>query len=437
MARAGGGLRAGVAVTCAALAVTGCAGRPADLVGHTSAARPSASATSAPLRSAATTSAGEATTQPSPSAEATPSVSRSVLAGAAAGADQAKYAVATPGPLTQRLLTPDLLITSSRPLPTSVRRRVAATRGVDSAMTMSLASLSANGRTLSIAAADPATFRRFTSPASAESDAVWQRVAGGEIAVDPSTPRRLEDPAGFVRLGATQQSPVVHIGAYAPLVQNSAITGVVNRKRGDELGIPRDNAMLVSTGSQTPSAVRGRLTWLLGPRTTLETLAVEFAPVSRTAVLSGQSVSSAVGTFTYTPHADGTVTPEASWVRAYIRTEQMPIIGPVTGNKGMLPQLRAALDDVVRSGLAPQIHPGEYGGCYVPRFIANDPAKGLSLHSFGIAVDLNVPGNLRGTVGAMDRRVVAIFKKWGFAWGGDWNYTDPMHFEMASVVKVG
>jgi hypothetical protein len=92
---------------------------------------------------------------------------------------------------------------------------------------------------------------------------------------------------------------------------------------------------------------------------------------------------------------------------------------------------------VVRTGLASKIHPSEYGGCYVPRFIANDPAKGLSLHSFGIAVDLNVPGNERGTVGQMDRQVVAIFKKWGFAWGGDWNYTDPMHFEMAKVVKVG
>jgi hypothetical protein len=114
----------------------------------------------------------------------------------------------------------------------------------------------------------------------------------------------------------------------------------------------------------------------------------------------------------------------------------MPILGSVTGNKGMLPQLRAALQEVVARGLAGAIHPGEYGGCFVPRFIARDPAKGLSLHSWGMAVDLNVPGNLRGTSGQMDRRVVAIFKKWGFAWGGDWNYTDPMHFELATVVRV-
>ncbi len=395
---------------CAVLLVTGCQQQQKDTLEHTSADK---------------------------TAEATPSAQRSAPAAATAGTDLAKYAMPTPGPLHQRLLTPDLLITSSRTIPDLVRRRVAATRGVDSAMTMSLASLSANGRTLQIVAADPAQFRRFTSVASAQSDAVWQRVAGGEIAVDPATPRGLEDPKGFLRLGAAEDSPVVHIGAYAPLVQNSQITGVVNEKRGDQLGIPHDNAMLVSTGRLTPSAVTGRLKKALGAETTMQTLAIEFANVSRTAVLSGQSVSSAVGTFKYTPHPNGTVTPEASWVRAYIRTEEMPIIGRVTGNKGMLPQLRAALDEVVRTGLASKIHPNEYGGCYVPRYIANDPAKGLSLHSFGIAVDLNVPGNQRGTVGQMDRQVVAIFKKWGFAWGGDWNYTDPMHFEMAKVVKVG
>jgi hypothetical protein len=54
-----------------------------------------------------------------------------------------------------------------------------------------------------------------------------------------------------------------------------------------------------------------------------------------------------------------------------------------------------------------------------------------------MAVDLNVPGNLRGTLGQLDRRVVAIFEKWGFAWGGNWSYTDPMHFEMNRVVEVG
>jgi D-alanyl-D-alanine carboxypeptidase len=130
------------------------------------------------------------------------------------------------------------------------------------------------------------------------------------------------------------------------------------------------------------------------------------------------------------------VSPDPDWVRSYITTETVPILGSVTCNRGMLPQLRAALDEVVAQGLSGSIHASEYGGCYVPRFIGHNPASGLSLHTWGIAVDLNVPGNQRGTAGEMDRRVVAIFERWGFAWGGRWRYTDPMHFEMNRVVGV-
>jgi hypothetical protein len=412
MRGAGGAVRACAALLCLSFAVAGCS-HGTDTLESTSAER----------------SAGPAAT-PSGSPGATASSS---VAGSPA---PTRYAVAAPGSLTAPLLTPDLLVTSSTTIPDAVRRRVAAVRGVRHLMSMSFASLSANGRTLTLAAADPGQFRRFTQYDSARSDAVWRRVAGGEVAVEPSLPRKLEDPAGYLQLGTSDQAPAVHIGAFAPLVNQ--ISAVVNYKRARQLGMPQGNALLVSTGELSPSAVAGRLRKVLGPDITLQTLATEFDVDARqTAVLSGTSVSSAVGTFNYTPHPDGTITPDPRWVHAYIRRETMPIIGEVTGNKGMLPQLRAALDEVVASHLADKIHPGEYGGCYVPRFIAHDPAKGLSLHSWGIAVDLNVPGNLRGTVGQMDRRVVAIFKRWGFAWGGDWNYTDPMHFEMDRVVRVG
>ena len=117
-----------------------------------------------------------------------------------------------------------------------------------------------------------------------------------------------------------------------------------------------------------------------------------------------------------------------------MRTIEMPIIGSVTGNIVMLPQLRAALNEVVTRGLSKKIY--TYDGCYVPRFIAHDPSKGLSFHTYGTAIDLNAKDNYRGIAGKMDRQVVAIFKKWGFAWGGDWNYTDPMHFELAKLVKA-
>ena len=72
----------------------------------------------------------------------------------------------------------------------------------------------------------------------------------------------------------------------------------------------------------------------------------------------------------------------------------------------------------------------------MPRFIGRDPSRGLSFHTYGTAIDLNAADNYRGIAGAMDRTVVSIFKRWGFAWGGDWNYTDPMHFELAQLRKA-
>lgn len=409
------GRRSCALLVCLALALTGCSTGDEDPIERTAAS---------PRSPAATGSADHPARAPT-------------SAPPAAAPDAAnRFAVANPGRLRAPLRTADILVTSSRTIPAAVRRRVEAVPGVGAALPISLAALSANGRTLSIAAADPGELRRFMPYGSAVSDAMWRRVAGGEVAVDPSLPPRLEDPKGFLRLGTSEQAPAVHIGAYAPLVRQ--ISAVVNDKRARQLGMPESNALLVSTGELTPSAVTSRLEAVLGPDLTMQTLALEFNPdVLSTAVLSGGSVSSAVGTFTYVPHADGSITPDRGWVTGYIRRETVPILGEVTCNKGMLPQLRGALTEVVQRGLAAAVRRGEYGGCYVPRFIAHDPAKGLSLHSWGMAVDLNVPGNLRGSVGEIDRRVVAIFKRWGFAWGGDWSYTDPMHFEMNRVVRPG
>ncbi len=361
---------------------------------------------------------------------------------------EASYAVKTPGRFRPPLRTADLLVTASDTLPDGLVARIRRIRGVQALVPFSYAAASVNGRTLTLAAADPAAFRAFTPDATAQAQFVWDRLAGGEAAVDVSTDKRLVGKGDLVRLGSREDSPVVHVGAYAPLVQRAfklttrpVAQVVVNPKRGEQLGLPERNALLISTGSLTPSLVKKQIERLLRARHdeagAVQLLAREFDTASQTAVLAGTSVSDAVGTFGYTNGPDGTVVPDRRWVAGYIRTEQVPLLGNVTCNKAFIPQLRAALTEIVRSGLAASIHPGEYAGCYYPRYIGRNSSNGLSLHSWGIAVDLNVPGNQRGTVGEMDRRVVAIMKKWGMAWGGDWNYTDPMHFEMNRVVRPG
>ena len=354
----------------------------------------------------------------------------------------ASYAVEPPGPF-KGLSRSDVLITATESLPDKLVERIRKVRGVETALPISVGSASIDGRTLMVAAVDPGSFREFTPDVTARADWVWERVAGGEVAVDSDLDRKLIDKKDMIQLGSGEDAPEVHVGAIAPLIKRSAgtpaeqpvIQAVVNEKRGEQIGIQEQNAILVDTGQYTPSELKDEFKKILGDRATMQVLALEFDNFGQVAALTGESVPDAVGTFTYTNGPDGTIIPDQGWVKEYIRTELVPILGTVTCNKGVLPQLRGALTQIELEGLAKEIRPEQYAGCYYPRYIGRDPSNGLSMHSWGIAVDLNVPTNLMGTKGDMHPRIVQIFKQWGFAWGGDWNYTDPMHFEMAEVVR--
>lgn len=342
-----------------------------------------------------------------------------------------EHAVDPPGPRKGRLVYADLMIKNKTALDPELIERINAAAGVKRSLVLSLGNVGIENRVINIGAVDPSTYRNFTVAASAELQEQWDRVAGGELAIDKALGKKLQDKAGFVKLGNDEDAPEVHIGAYAPQVPQ--IDAVVNKMWGEELGIPTDNAMLIYTDRDSPRVVMEALQKIVGDDAAVSILGPDLDPgAQQIAVLTGGSVASAVGTFRYTVLGGGRIAPEQSWVTANIRTEPVPILGNVTCHKVIFPQLRAALLEIQSTGLADEIHPGEYAGCYYPRYIAN--TQQLSLHSFGIALDLNVPGNQRGTFGEMNRAVVAIFKKWGFAWGGDWGYTDPMHFEMNQIV---
>ncbi|WP_310530267.1 M15 family metallopeptidase [Nocardioides sp.] len=341
------------------------------------------------------------------------------------------HAVDPPGPRKGALVLADLMIKARTALDPDVIEQINALKSVKSSLVLSLGDVGIENRVINIAAVDPSTYRNFTVRESAELQEQWDRVAGGEVALEKKLAKQLQDKAGYLKLGNDEDAPDVHIGAYAPQVPQ--IDAVVNELWGEELGVPTDNAMLINTGINSPRFVMKDLQRIVGDDAAVSILGPNLDPgAQQTAVLTGGSVAAAVGTFRYTVLAAGRIAPEQSWVAANIRTEQVPILGNVTCHKVIFPQLRAALLEIQSTGdLAQEIHPGEYAGCYYPRYIAG--TQQLSLHSFGIAFDLNVPGNQRGTVGEMSRAVVAIFKRWGFAWGGDWGYTDPMHFEMNAI----
>jgi hypothetical protein len=349
----------------------------------------------------------------------------------------AENAVEEPGPLKDRLYRPDMLIFSRKELSDATVKRIKALREVAEVEPIGLGQVTIENRALTVAAVDAATYRRFTPRASAHSQEVWDRLAGGELAVRKALGTRLQDDDGNIALGSGADAPVVHIGAYAPQV--TTIDMVVNTEWVDDLeGMVFGNGLLVSTEGFDPSTIRKQVERIAGRQASVQRLDIAARlgldpSAVQTAFLTGGSIASVVGTFNYTVLGGGRIAPDPAWVSANITSDSVPILGTVTCHWALLPQLRAALQEVVDRGLASEIHPDEYAGCYYPRFIAGSTT--LSNHSFGLALDLNVPGNQRGTVGEMNREVVAIFEKWGFAWGGYWGYTDPMHFELAQIVE--
>ncbi len=345
-------------------------------------------------------------------------------------------AVDPPGPMKGAVQPADVLIFNQKPLSESLIKRIKGLRNVAAMETFGLGNVVIENRALNVAAVDPATFRRFTPTETAQLQEAWDRVAGGELSITPSLGRRFQDKNGEVALGSAEDAPSIHIGAFVP--QTIRIDAVVNEKWAEELDMELGNAVLLSTGAKAPESVRKPLQRIVGKKASIQNLDIAARlgldpQASYAAVLTSGSAADLVGTFNYTVIGGGRIAPDPAWVAANISTEVMPIIGSMTCHREIFPQLRAALEEVISRGLAGELHPDEYAGCYYPRFIAGTTT--LSNHSFGLAMDFNVPGNQRGTVGEMDRGVVAIFKKWGFAWGGDWNYTDPMHFELSAVVN--
>ena len=79
---------------------------------------------------------------------------------------------------------------------------------------------------------------------------------------------------------------------------------------------------------------------------------------------------------------------------ATIVTRSVPILGQVTCHRAMIAPLRRALGSLQRRGLARLVDPGDYEGCYAPRRIPDSGS--LSLHAWGLAVDINASENPQG-----------------------------------------
>ncbi len=140
------------------------------------------------------------------------------------------------------------------------------------------------------------------------------------------------------------------------------------------------------------------------------------------------------GEYSYRPRSGtDSVTMEDAWYDANIVLVDAPVVGRFRCHRLLEPLLVGAFKEIEAAGLDGLISRSNFqraGGCYNPRRIrGGDKGGSMSRHAWGAAIDFNTHRNPYGGPANMDPQIVEIFRRWGFAWGGGWIFTDGGHFE--------
>ncbi len=101
-------------------------------------------------------------------------------------------------------------------------------------------------------------------------------------------------------------------------------------------------------------------------------------------------------------------------------------------NRDMVKPLTQAFKNLISTGYVKELK--TWDGCFNIR-----KKRGLSspsLHSWGVAIDVNAAWNGFGKKPTMSAGFVKCFTDAGFDWGGEWSKPDGMHFQLTTEVLL-
>ena len=98
-------------------------------------------------------------------------------------------------------------------------------------------------------------------------------------------------------------------------------------------------------------------------------------------------------------------------------------------NRLMIPFLSEAFGNIIHRGYENELK--TFDGCFNVR--KKRGLTSLSLHSWGIAIDVNAAWNGLGKTPKLSAGFVKCFTDAGFEWGGTWTRKDGMHFQLKSI----
>lgn len=117
-------------------------------------------------------------------------------------------------------------------------------------------------------------------------------------------------------------------------------------------------------------------------------------------------------------------------------------------NKEMIVPLEAAFLNIINRKLTEEIK--TWDGCFQVRAIRGYGKKVnqlidlghiekamiyMSIHSWGVAIDINAAWNGLGKEPQMNKELVKCFEDAGFEWGGNWKRKDGMHMQLAYLTQ--
>jgi cell wall-associated NlpC family hydrolase len=147
-------------------------------------------------------------------------------------------------PLRQ-LLSADLLVVAPRSLPKTAMTAVRRLAGVTAAELLDAARLKLNGGYIAVLGVDPSQFRAFAARPTARSNALWQNVANGGIAVSYLMGKEERLPLGGIVQVTGARTEKLRVGGFGT-VGISGVDAVVSEQVAGSLGMPAGNAIVIS-----------------------------------------------------------------------------------------------------------------------------------------------------------------------------------------------
>lgn len=98
-------------------------------------------------------------------------------------------------------------------------------------------------------------------------------------------------------------------------------------------------------------------------------------------------------------------------------------------NKDLVAPLTQAFKNLIAKGFVKELK--TWDGCFNIR--KKRGLTSMSLHSWGIAIDVNAAWNGLGKTPVLSAGFVKCFTDAGFDWGGTWTRKDGMHFQLAKI----